>query len=264
MSRTFYQVLGVPPTADPQEIKVAYRARVRKVHPDLYRDRPPEERVQFEAEVRSLNEAYSVLSSLDRRGLYDRALAEGFDFYEAEENSRPETEAEREVREAADRLMEEGRLRAVEATAQHVQALLPRAKWGREPLTDPYFDLLLIGHHGPSRLKVWIKIFHQLRAEDLPGVENFAEASLRLVPGGLIREQHSYLLLGRQIDGTVQVFSEMERFNYRCWAGVKGRAPRACMAYGDLRDGRVHSPGVPDPEPRLADLRLDLKGYFRL
>lgn len=264
MSKTFYDTLGVEATADPQEIKAAYRSLVRKAHPDLHRDAPPEEQQHFQLQIRLLNEAYGVLSTPDRRELYDRCLAEGYDFYEAEEEVRPETDAEREVREAADQLMEEGRLRAVESTVSSIQALLPGARWGRERGLDPYFDAQLHGQNGPTRLKVWVKILHQLSREDLPGVANYAEATLKLVPGGLIREQHSYLLLGRQVEGNVAVYSEVERFNHRCWSTVKGRAPRAFLAYGDIRDGKVHAPGVPDPDPRLVDLRLDLKGHFRL
>lgn len=62
----YYAILGVPPTADAEEIKRAYRALVRKVHPDA----------RLEAGTsflfRLVHEAYSVLSDPDRRSEYDR------------------------------------------------------------------------------------------------------------------------------------------------------------------------------------------------
>jgi DnaJ-domain-containing protein 1 len=263
MSRTFYQTLGVEAGAENEEIKVAYRALVRQVHPDLHRQCPPEEVAYYEAQIRALNEAYSILMNADRRGLYDRSLAQGFNFYEAEENSRPESEAEREVREAADQLMEAGRLKAVEAVLAGVCGLLPQAKWLREEQVDPYFDALLRTHHGPIRVMIYIKILHQLHPEDLPGVVQFAEATLALAPSGLIREQHGYLLLGRQVEGNARIYNEVEACNLKNWSAVKGRAPRAFLAYGDLRNGKVFSPGASDAEPRLRDLQLDLKRFFR-
>jgi molecular chaperone DnaJ len=63
---TFYDVLDVDPDATPSEIKRAYRAAARGLHPDLSKD--PDAPERFQKIVR----AYEVLSDPEKRTLYDR------------------------------------------------------------------------------------------------------------------------------------------------------------------------------------------------
>ncbi len=65
----YYRVMGVPPTATPAEIKSAYRALVRKYHPDRNPDN-----AAAEEQFKLLQEAYSVLSDDEHRAEYDRLL----------------------------------------------------------------------------------------------------------------------------------------------------------------------------------------------
>lgn len=64
--RDYYEVLGVPRTATPQELKAAFRSLARQYHPDVSKDHDAEEK------FKAINEAYAVLSDVDKRAAYDR------------------------------------------------------------------------------------------------------------------------------------------------------------------------------------------------
>jgi hypothetical protein len=69
MDQTHYQILGVEPTASPEEIKRRFRELARVHHPDVSRDKSGSHQ-QF---VR-ITEAYQVLSDATRRADYDLML----------------------------------------------------------------------------------------------------------------------------------------------------------------------------------------------
>jgi molecular chaperone DnaJ len=66
MPRDFYEVLGVPKTASPDEIKKAYRRLARQYHPDVNREAGSEDK------FKEIAGAYEVLSDNDKRARYDR------------------------------------------------------------------------------------------------------------------------------------------------------------------------------------------------
>lgn len=66
-----YQRLGVTPAASTEEIRVAYRALVARLHPDRVHDAPAADRAFAERRTREVNEAWRVLRDPEQRRLYD-------------------------------------------------------------------------------------------------------------------------------------------------------------------------------------------------
>ncbi len=72
MGKDYYEILGVPRDASPDEIKKRYRELVMKYHPDLHKN--DSEAAKRMAEI---NEAYEVLSNPEKRAQYDKFGAVG-------------------------------------------------------------------------------------------------------------------------------------------------------------------------------------------
>jgi DnaJ-class molecular chaperone len=78
-----YQVLGVPKSANEQQIKAAYRKLAKALHPDQNKDDP-----KAQAKFAEATNAYDLLSDKQKRGQYDRGEIDaegnpkmpGFDF----------------------------------------------------------------------------------------------------------------------------------------------------------------------------------------
>ena len=74
---THYDTLGVARDASDAELRSAYRALARQLHPDLRGDRTPTQRVDDERAMQQLNAAWHVLSDPARRRRYDQSLNAG-------------------------------------------------------------------------------------------------------------------------------------------------------------------------------------------
>ena len=67
----YYDLLGVPPDATPEQIRAAYRTLVQLFHPDRLSHLKPEARAFAEERLKTLNQAYAVLGDPARRSAYD-------------------------------------------------------------------------------------------------------------------------------------------------------------------------------------------------
>jgi molecular chaperone DnaJ len=65
-SRDYYEILGVPRSASPEDIKSAFRGLARQFHPDVNKDPGANEH------FKEINQAYAVLSDPEKRAAYDR------------------------------------------------------------------------------------------------------------------------------------------------------------------------------------------------
>ncbi len=70
-AENFYQLLGVPYAATGADITRAYRAAIKRIHPDRQR---AERRAAAEEHAKRLNRAYATLSKPLRRQAYDRTI----------------------------------------------------------------------------------------------------------------------------------------------------------------------------------------------
>src|SRR6266481_2869878 len=66
-AQTPYEVLGVKPDTNADEIRKVYRKLAKQFHPDLNPGKP-----EAEARFKSISAAYDLLSDLEKRARYDR------------------------------------------------------------------------------------------------------------------------------------------------------------------------------------------------
>ena len=90
VAQTLYDVLGVAPTADADELRRAYLSRARESHPDRYVDAPPADRNDAERRMRDVNEAWNVLGNPRRRRRYDLELMPAERFITRTDGTMPE------------------------------------------------------------------------------------------------------------------------------------------------------------------------------
>jgi molecular chaperone DnaJ len=71
--RDYYEVLGIPKTASPDEVKTAYRKLARQYHPDVAKENPKAAEEKF----KEISEAYEVVADPEKRRRYDQLGFQG-------------------------------------------------------------------------------------------------------------------------------------------------------------------------------------------
>ena len=71
---TYYDIIGVDPNARQEEIKKAYRDKLKQYHPDIFMNQPEWVREEAERMSKKLNEAYEELSDANKRNKYDEKM----------------------------------------------------------------------------------------------------------------------------------------------------------------------------------------------
>jgi tetratricopeptide (TPR) repeat protein len=71
-----YEILEIPEAATDEEIKAAYSSLAQQYHPDKIPLHLTRLREEAEEKFKLLNEAYQILTDLEKRAAYDRTLAE--------------------------------------------------------------------------------------------------------------------------------------------------------------------------------------------
>ena len=84
--RDYYAILGVPADAPDVEIRRAFRARAKELHPD---SKPASERDQAHREFNFISEAYDTLKDAERRAAYDEDLRNSRQLTRVETKGKP-------------------------------------------------------------------------------------------------------------------------------------------------------------------------------
>jgi hypothetical protein len=126
---TYYDVLGVPHDASPDQIRRAYVALARRHHPDFYASDEAAVRRTNERAMQEVNEAWTVLSDPSARGRYDQQLRGGDGPLRAGEHApwRPFDDSDDEV---DPRLLEDDPDRVVVSRGRQMLMVFPGVSFG--------------------------------------------------------------------------------------------------------------------------------------
>lgn len=72
MNKSFYEILGISKNATQEEIKRAYRTKIKEYHPDKFQNEAEKEKAT--KVIQLINHIYAVLSNVKEREEYDKHL----------------------------------------------------------------------------------------------------------------------------------------------------------------------------------------------
>lgn len=127
-----YRLLGLRPGASPEEVKRAYRALVKRWHPDRYAGGSERERAEAEEKFKDLQDAY--------RRILSKSFADAFSSREVPSGKKTHTAADRGAKESGDGSQGKKPFSTPQATqpsglAQALKTLRSRAgAWAEKPM----------------------------------------------------------------------------------------------------------------------------------
>jgi curved DNA-binding protein CbpA len=96
--KSYYQLLGIPRTADEREVRTAYYHMVARFHPDLYGDLlVPDLRAKLVTLYSRLVEGYRILRDPQRRAIYGKMLDQHKLRWSLEAERAPRREPEQDI-----------------------------------------------------------------------------------------------------------------------------------------------------------------------
>lgn len=82
MEHNYYEILGVSKTATPEEIRKAYRNKMKQYHPDIHQDD-----ATYTEKAQLINEAYATLKDPTKRKQYDSKIKSSTTYKTYQKNS---------------------------------------------------------------------------------------------------------------------------------------------------------------------------------
>ncbi|GEM_PF-6799102 len=217
--KTHYEVLGIGRDAAPDEIKSAWKARIREVHPDVFQG-PAEEATERAIEV---NGAYAVLSDPEKRALYDRMLEPLPDtLTAAEEESSPSSSSHWESHDArwprasqqrVSRDEQEWAVGGASFASSDGFSVMEDEKDARDNFWDPN-SLSDDRYQGVRRVQEYERT-HLGMNEDVPRYEPFDSREGQILCGGI-----GFIALGLTACLSITMENDSPSMNVLMWLGL--------------------------------------------
>jgi len=222
----YYAVLGVARDAEDIVITAAYKAMVKKYHPDVYTG----SKAQANKKIREINEAYDTLSDPEKRAAYDKSIdSEGesvgdYETFEDEDDTSAILAEDWAIVAEYFPDAEESRKRLgklSQSSALYFQIIILESKAGenQQEIADLVKAIFLERYFGTnSRLHKFVEQLllkgHRSIAREINKAIKVlgTNASANII--GNIKKKYGFELYGKKSDGSYKWADPFERFLY--------------------------------------------------
>lgn len=120
-SKDYYEILGIRPIAQQAEIELAYKGRRAQYHPDRYTSADVETMRWATEKMQEVNEAYSILSDVEKRRSYDTQYSSRH--YKEAHTARAQSQARKEAPQNAEYSASRGDSGAIRMPLRHYMTM---------------------------------------------------------------------------------------------------------------------------------------------